>query len=154
MLWLTQHPGHRWRPISSYPSLRDLDPMIESCCGQLSSLFPKPSFNGSDSSLGHSQLLSTWSDDLHPFNLLISHTNIPHLGFPGLLSHSQPQLLLPNPEDPPIDTQHQLLTLFDDVDPEIPLVSFMPMTRTYSRAHLSPSLHPSILSWSSQRTLS
>ena len=119
----------------SYPSLRDLDPKIESRCGQLCSLvvppdgrvnafsmihtfFPTPSFDGSDGSIGHSQFSS--SGDSHPFNLLISHTDIPHLGFPAPPSRSRPRLLLPNLEEPPIDTQHQLLTPVDDVDPKSP----------------------------------
>ena len=112
-----------------YPSLRDLDPKIES---QLCSLvvppdgrvnarfsmihtFFPPSFDGSDGSLGHSQFSS--SGDSHPFNLLLSHTDIPHLGFPAPPSRSRHRLLLPNLEDPPTDTRQQLLTPVDDVDP-------------------------------------
>lgn len=123
----------------SYPSLRDLDPKIESRCGQLCSLvvppdgrvnarfsmihtfFPTPNFDGPDGSLGHSQFSSSGkSIDSHPFNLLLSHTD---LGFPAPPSRVRPRLLLPNLEDPPIETRHrdshQLLTPVDDVVPKL-----------------------------------
>ena len=95
-------------------SLRDLDPKIESCCGQLCSLVEQPhgrvntrfsmihtffltlNFDGSDGLLGNSQVLSAGKPfiDSHPFrvNLLLSHADIPHLGFPAPPSYIRPRL--------------------------------------------------------------
>jgi hypothetical protein len=125
----------------SYQSLRDLDPKIESRCGQLCSLVVPPegrvnarfsmihtffpNFDGPDGSLGHTQFSSSGkpSVDSHPFNLLLSHTDLPHLGFPAPPSRIRPRLLLPNLEDPPTDPRHrdshQLLTPVDDVVPKL-----------------------------------
>lgn len=128
----------------SYPSIRDLDPKIESHCGQLCSLvvphdgrvgarfsmihtlFP-PNFDGlsSDGSLCHSQFSSGGkpSVDSQPFNLLLSHTDIPHplphLVLPAPSSRLRPRLLLPGLEDPTIDTRRRdsyALTPCHDLD--------------------------------------
>jgi hypothetical protein len=104
----------------SYQSLRDLDPKIESRCGQLCSLVVPPDglvsarfsmvhtlFPPTSMAFlpdGHSQFSSGGkpSVDSHSFNLLLSHTDIspiPHF-FQHRLVSLRPRLLLPNLEDP------------------------------------------------------
>ena len=131
----------------SYQSIRDLDPKIESRCGQLCSLVVPPNglvsarfsmihtlippnFDGlsTDGSLGHSQFSSGGkpSIDSHSFNLLLSHTDIPHTRthfLPPPLSSLRPRLSLPGLEDPTIVTRHcdfsPLLTRSPEVDPQL-----------------------------------
>ncbi|KAI9437061.1 hypothetical protein BJY52DRAFT_627670 [Lactarius psammicola] len=125
-----------------YPSIRDLDPKIESHCGQLCSLVVPPDGRvgarfsmihtlfppnldslSSDGLLGHSQfsLGGKPSVDSQPFNLLLSHTDIPHT-LPHL-PRPRPRLLLPSLGDPTIDTRprdsYPLLAPCHDVSPRL-----------------------------------
>ncbi|KAH9032870.1 hypothetical protein EDB85DRAFT_1163821 [Lactarius pseudohatsudake] len=129
----------------SYSSIRDLDPKIESHCGQLCSLvvppdgrvgsrftmihtlFPTSNGLSSDGSLGHSQFSSGGkpSVDSHTFNLLLSHTDIPHT-LPHLVlpcPRLRPRLLLQGLNDPTVDTRrrdsYDFLDPCHDVDPRL-----------------------------------